>query len=152
MLSSLSLFASNSRRTRRLSLLPVVNKQICLSLGIQHRFRLGEHRAAAREEATTARHGLSSARGGWTKGIYDVHLSSHYLPYFLSFPFASPSWDNPGAFFPRFLVTPSSSFHILFLHSSLSSPSRDSPFYSSSFCLNPFVYRMPYRNRKRILG
>lgn len=84
---SLSLFASNSRRTRRLSLLPVVNKQICLSLGIQHRFRLGGARAAAREEATAARRGLSSARGGRTKGIYDVHLSSHYLPYFLSFPF-----------------------------------------------------------------
>lgn len=84
---SLSLSASNCRKTEPLSLLPVANKQICLSLGIQRHFRLGEARAVAQEETTTARCGLSSAREGRTKGIYDVHLSSLYL---LSFLFPLP--------------------------------------------------------------
>lgn len=74
--SPLLLFASNSRRTEPLSLLLMANKQICLSLGIQRHFRLGEDRAAAQEETTAGRCGLSSAREGRTKGIYDVHLSS----------------------------------------------------------------------------
>lgn len=86
---SLFLFfsASNCRKTEPLSLLPVANKQICLSLGIQRHFRLDEARAVAQEETTTARCGLSSAWEGRTKGIYDVHLSSLYL---LSFLFPLP--------------------------------------------------------------
>lgn len=81
------LSVSNSRRIEPLSLLSVANKQICLSLGIQRHFRLSEDRAVAREETTAARCGLSSAREGRTKGIYDVHLSSLYL---LSFLFPLP--------------------------------------------------------------
>jgi len=75
------------RPNRRLSLLPIANKQICLSLGIQRHFRLGEDRAVAQKETTAARCGLSSAWEGRTKGIYDVHLSSLYP---LSFLFPLP--------------------------------------------------------------
>ena len=42
------------RPNRRLSLLPIANKQICLSLGIQRHFRLGEDRAVAQKETTAA--------------------------------------------------------------------------------------------------
>lgn len=129
------------RPNRRLSLLSVANKQICLSLGIQRHFRLGEDRAVAQEETTAARCGLSSAREGRTKGIYDVHLSSLYLLSFLfplshSLSFSFAFVGQSRRYFPVLYRPLFSSVHALSLHSSLSPLSCDSPFYSSSFCLN----------------
>lgn len=130
------------RPNRRLSLLLVANKQICLSLGIQRHFRLGEDRAVAQEETTAARCGLSSAREGRTKGIYDVHLSSLYPLIPVSSPVLSLFYRTIPSVLPSALSLFVPPFiHALSLHLSLSSLSCDSPFCSSFFCLNPVACR-----------
>lgn len=128
---SLFLFfpASNCRKTEPLSLLPVANKQICLSLGIQRHFRLDEARAVAQEETTTARCGLSSAWEGRTKGIYDVHLSSLYL---LSFLFPLPDSFSLSLFYLLSRTIPSVLFYAL---SFSSFSSIHAPFSSSVFII-----------------
>lgn len=134
----------------RLSLLPVANKQICLSLGIQLHFRLGEDRAAA-VVAQGNNHGplrvvVRSRRSdkGNLRCTLVLPLSSlipiscfspSHFPALFSFSL-SPC-DNPVASFShlyRSLFSPS--FHALFLHPSLSSFSCDFLFYSSSFYLS----------------
>lgn len=85
-----------------------INKFV-LVLALLRHFRLGEDRAVAQEETTAARCGLSSAREGRTKGIYDVHLSSLYLlsflfplPYSLSLSLLSLGQCHPT--FPCFIA------------------------------------------------
>ncbi|KAF3054294.1 Odorant receptor 426, partial [Nylanderia fulva] len=65
-------------------------------------------------ETTAARHGLSSARGGRTKGIYDVHLSSHYLPYFLPVSFSRFLYLFRGII-PSLFFFYALSFHLIIL-------------------------------------
>jgi len=152
---SLSLCASKFPQdsSRRLSLLPVANKQICLSLGIQLRFRLGEDRAAccSRKQprpAAGCRPLEEVGQREFTMYTCPPSIFSHSyfrlsslslslsLPPSPSLVFAyafSPLQDNPVTSFYAVIVSPFSIFHAFFLHPSLSSLSCDFTLYSLPF-------------------
>lgn len=142
----LLLFASNSRGTEPLSLLPIANKQICLSLGTSAalpprrrscRCSRGNNRGSLRVVVRSRRSDKGNLRCTLVLPLSSlVPISS---PVF-SLSLSSLSRTVP----PYFSVlhrSPFSSLHVLSPCLSLSYLPRDLPFYSSPFCPNPVACR-----------